>query len=913
VAPSALQALQKVAETLAAQYLDTYTAQLEAGGASRLKSKEINDALWGTVALSPIEVAVLDSPLLQRLRFLRQMGAAHWVYPGAVHTRFEHAIGTLYQAQQLINALNAQASDNARTAATSAQDKLSLINGEDAQLLRLSSLFFHVGHLAFSESAIAELEAHSAFSTATRDFAKETDPKELGADPSFTQLLSHLIVKSPAVRNFFLTLVRAGALQFSGKSDEPAADHAIEFVSRAVIGRRLDESRPQLQELVSGPFDASTLDALVRDAKFAGIPSVLDIRRLIQKLAVQRIPAGELPTWIGGSLLEIGSHEIVHIFGIPYNATSILNELQLAQVLVTTKIRRHPKVLATEQMLRSVIRTLASFSSSDALLKFLYTNAEDVLIAHRGDELATALGHDPGTPATEEGHEKLKLAANILTHVRERRIWARALQLSQAAGEPTSDESSDMAVLQGELSHIQRGPNLVNELCDEVARIRSDTGQLQVSPAALAAQMSLHTLQPLSAEARIGRAIVLPSGKAPYKLSDLWGVEDNWVSQYLRGQPTTYLFSSAELADTVYVAFERLVDRRFHAKLPSGTVEASKRSKAAIRELKFSTKTPGFWHGHSWSIRPKARIWDSPSIEGRIARVALKLNKVSTVQIRDGSPDRREATYRWLQQFETDRDIEYALRMLELLQVVDREKTFAAFTKFFADHPEFRSAYAVAFGDPKDGGVIQGYFAAYQAGIVKVVTLSQWEREGDDRPLIFVDDCCGSGSQVCDVLAAWFGREDLREPLGEVRDTLSEAVQQKLLKTKVAFLFIAAWDTGLAKIRDICEKLGMDATVTSHIRETEIPFLESGLKAGGQNAAEVDAFIARCKAIGGEILQSNGVDAGKLEARRLGYGNRGMLLATLVNVPTQTVTLLWNSGMVDGTRWEALLPRRPKK
>jgi HD superfamily phosphohydrolase len=907
-----LQALQNVAESLAAQYLDSYTAQLGAGTARRLRNKEINDALWGTVSLSPIEVAVLDSPLLQRLRFLRQMGAAHWVYPGAVHTRFEHAVGTLYQTQQLIDALNAQASDNARVA-TSAEVRPDLINGEDSQLMRLSSLFSHTGHLAFSDSAIAELEARSAFSTATKDFAKETSPKELGADPSFTQLLAHFIVKSPAVRNFLLTLVKAGALQFNGKSDEPAVDHAIDFVSRAVIGRRLDESRPQLQELVSGPFDASTLDALVRDAKFAGIPSVLDIRRLIQKLAVQRIHAGELPTWIGGSLLEIGSRETVHIFGIPYNATSILNELQLAQVLVTTKIRRHPKVLAAEQMLRSVIRTLADFSSSADLLIFLYTRAEDVLIAHRRDELATALGHNPSAPSPQGLGEKLELAANTLTDVRERRIWARALQLSPAAFESTSGESNDMAVLHGELSHIQRGPNLIDELCEEVARIRSDTGQPPLSETTLAAQISLRSLQPMSAEARIGRAIVLPSGKAPYKLSDLWGVEDNWVSQYLRGQPTTYLFCSAELADTVYVAFERLVDRRFGAKLPSGTIEASKRTKEAILGLKSSAKTQDFWHGHSWSIRPKAQIWDSPTIDRRIANVALKLSKVNTIQTEDGSLDRREATYRWLQQFETDRNIEYALKMLELLQVVDREKTSAAFHKFFADHPEFKGAYAVAFGDPKDGGVIQGYFAADQAEIVKVVTLSQWEREVDDRPLVFVDDCCGSGSQVCDVLAAWFGRKDLREPLGEARDTLSEAVRQKLLHTKVAFLFITGWDAGLAKVRDICAKLGMEATVSSHIPETDIPFLESELKAGGQNAAEVDAFIARCEAIGGEILQSNDVDAGKLETRRLGYGNRGMLLTTLVNVPTQTVTLLWDSGMVDGARWEALLPRRSKK
>lgn len=911
-APSPLQALQKVAETLAAQYLDSYTAQLGAGGASRLRSKEINDALWGTVSLSPIEVAVLDSPLLQRLRFLRQMGAAHWVYPGAVHTRFEHAIGTLYQTQQLIDALNAQARDSARMGETHAV-RSELVNGEDAQLLRLSSLFSHVGHLAFSDSAIAELEAQSAFSTATRDFAQDTRQVELGAEPSFTQLLAHFIVKSPAARTFLLTLVRANVLQIHGLSDGPAVDYAIKFVSLAVIGRRISESRPQLQELVSGPFDASTLDALVRDSKFSGIPSVLDIRRLIQKLAVQRIPAGRLPAWIAGSLLGIESDANVTIFGIPATATSILNELQLAQVLVTTKIRRHPKVLATEQMLRSVIRILADSSSPDALLTFLYTRAEDVLIAHRKEELAIALGHDASAASAQQAHaERLELAANTLTDVRERRIWVRALQLSQATFESTSADLDEMALLHDALSHVQRGPELVETLCAEVAQIRSVTNQPQLSEAALAAQISLRSLQPVSAEARIGRAIVFPSGRAPYKLSDHWGVEDNWVSQYLRGQPTTYLFASADLADTVYVAFERLADRR-KAKLPSGTLEASKRTKATILELKRSAKAPGFWHGHSWSIRPNAPFWEQPTIDRRITDVALKLNKVSTVQSEEGLPDRREATYRWLKQFERDRDIECALKMLEQLQVVDRDKTSEAFHDFFVDHPEFRGAFAVAFGDAKDGGAIQGYFAADHAEIAKVVTLDQWEHEVENRPLIFVDDFCGSGSQACDVLAAWFGREDLREPLGESRNALSPAALEKLRKTKIAFLFITAWEAGLAKIRDTCAKLGMQATVSSHIPETDIPFLESRLKGVGQNAAEVDAFIARCKAIGGEILESTGVDPGKLEARRLGYGNRGMLLATLVNVPTQTVTLLWNSGMVDGTRWEALLPRRPKK
>jgi hypothetical protein len=43
-------------------------------------AKEINDALWGTIRLSPLEAAILDSPFLQRLRSIRQLGVVHWVY-----------------------------------------------------------------------------------------------------------------------------------------------------------------------------------------------------------------------------------------------------------------------------------------------------------------------------------------------------------------------------------------------------------------------------------------------------------------------------------------------------------------------------------------------------------------------------------------------------------------------------------------------------------------------------------------------------------------------------------------------------------------------------------------------------------------------------------------------------------------
>src|SRR5947209_4365823 len=50
--------------------------------------KTINDPIWGGIELLPWETVIVDSPLLQRLRGIRQLGMAHHVYPGAGHSRF---------------------------------------------------------------------------------------------------------------------------------------------------------------------------------------------------------------------------------------------------------------------------------------------------------------------------------------------------------------------------------------------------------------------------------------------------------------------------------------------------------------------------------------------------------------------------------------------------------------------------------------------------------------------------------------------------------------------------------------------------------------------------------------------------------------------------------------------------------
>lgn len=68
-------------------------------------AKTITDPVHNDIYLTRLETALIDSPPMQRLRAVRQLGTAHLVYPGAVHSRFSHSIGTLRAAQDLIDAV----------------------------------------------------------------------------------------------------------------------------------------------------------------------------------------------------------------------------------------------------------------------------------------------------------------------------------------------------------------------------------------------------------------------------------------------------------------------------------------------------------------------------------------------------------------------------------------------------------------------------------------------------------------------------------------------------------------------------------------------------------------------------------------------------------------------------------------
>jgi len=95
---------------------------------------EIKDPVYGYVYITEAEKEIIDSFPVQRLRRLRQLAGAEFVYPGANHTRFEHSIGVMYLAGLL--AENPNLSQH--------------LSEDEAQMIRIAALLHDVGHGPFS-------------------------------------------------------------------------------------------------------------------------------------------------------------------------------------------------------------------------------------------------------------------------------------------------------------------------------------------------------------------------------------------------------------------------------------------------------------------------------------------------------------------------------------------------------------------------------------------------------------------------------------------------------------------------------------------------------------------------------------------------------------------------------------------
>jgi HD superfamily phosphohydrolase len=208
----------------------------------------VRDPLWNTIRIDPTALRVVDTPEFQRLRHIRQLGLAYLVYPGATHTRFDHALGVYHLARRTLSLL-------------AERGELEGVDPTECRLVPYAALLHDIGHYPFSHAL------------------EELDPARV---PGHHEAHTGRFLAAPTIREALETLA-------------PDAPERIEALVRGV-------SDSPLQGLVSGSLDLDKIEYLGRDAMFCGVPyGQVDVDRLIHALALLRDPET--------GRMEVGIHE----------------------------------------------------------------------------------------------------------------------------------------------------------------------------------------------------------------------------------------------------------------------------------------------------------------------------------------------------------------------------------------------------------------------------------------------------------------------------------------------------------------------------------------------------------------------------------------------------------------------------
>jgi len=190
------------------------------------KKKIINDPVYGFISIpTDLVFDLIEHPYFQRLRYIKQLGMTHLVYPGALHTRFHHALGAMHLMGLAIETL---------------RNKDHEISDQEEEAVIIAILLHDIGHGPFShalEESIVEGISHEDIST---------------------------------------MLMEKLNLQFDGR-----LTMAIEIFKGSY-------PREFLHQLVSGQLDMDRMDYLNRDSFFTGVvEGMISSDRIIKMLNVK--------------------------------------------------------------------------------------------------------------------------------------------------------------------------------------------------------------------------------------------------------------------------------------------------------------------------------------------------------------------------------------------------------------------------------------------------------------------------------------------------------------------------------------------------------------------------------------------------------------------------------------------------
>jgi uncharacterized protein len=270
-------------------------------------TKVIHDCVHGSVKVEGAFLELLERPEMQRMRGVHQLGLAHFVFPGANHTRLEHSLGTYHMAGLMGRSLE-------------------LPEGERRTLLA-AAMLHDIGHAPFSHTL--EEVIHDRTGKDHMDLTTALIRGQLQAlDQASEAVLGPMEPIAEVLGRYDISTDEVCELIVASRTELGPGQTLLVEGGQAHFG-----IKRYLGQIISGPLDVDQMDYLKRDAYYTGVAhGAIDVDRLLQTVAIYH---GDLVMSKGGLTAAEGlmvARALMYT-SVYYHKTARIAELMLCKAV----------------------------------------------------------------------------------------------------------------------------------------------------------------------------------------------------------------------------------------------------------------------------------------------------------------------------------------------------------------------------------------------------------------------------------------------------------------------------------------------------------------------------------------------------------------------------------------------------
>lgn len=744
-------------------------------------TKNFYDSVWGTIEINEGEIFILDSPIMQRLRNIKQLGLADVLYSSATHTRFSHTLGVL------------QTADTMAFQITKGLEKKEVHTKEEVrQVIRLAAIFHDCGHMFCSHASERYFQRNRKATLYKQvNSIRQLFSCNLSIKPSFSEFISILILNSTAMRRL-LEIIKNGLENFDFVRYNQ--DDLIEKIICIILGFPYSESYIPYAKVISGQVDSDKLDYLKRDSHSTGVPVAVDMSRVFQKL---RVVANQK------NYAMVAHHDPentqVYKMAIAPAAINTIDQLVMSRFMMFENIYYHQKTLTAEEMLRYAIYDLDMSTTGlfDDVSKVLLLT-DSMVISQNFDVIIKNLGFE----VKIIDNDRYQKACDILSNLYKRAIFKRCVAFTDRNLTKAIYKDKEFYTKIIAEKVVEEKDEFIRDVIEEVKVIK---GHLKKSHFYFNKKTDLLFISTPDISAASMNSNIAIDDKIN-KDRDMEFEADSWLQSRASRKPQNFLVSYPEDRYIVYIATEVVLLKKFGL-LINDMIIYSEEDEQHINEIKKYLDQKSYFK-ELYMLAPENSI---DTFWGRIKDLIENWKSYEIFDLNTGTGIRIDETYlkMHLKQYMSFRNelgdfdvfLNGYLKMLSNIQIISKAQITSAlksnFIKILTAESCNMSDLAVCnIGDLQDGSAL----VAYHMNIVNNVMGSKWKAKSlnrilkdteDGQKIVFLEDAFCSGRQILSVFETYMGIPINERQTQETHvEELPDELKCKLKRCNLLFSFI---------------------------------------------------------------------------------------------------------------------------